>query len=117
MKVIIALLAFSFGLIATGQAYAQSPAGTLFTEVAGHWEGTNVSGTKIRLSIEPTGKFTLNSVRGTEGGTAVLKDGAMTFSYFGGQTTMILRFKDGKLVGTQSVGGRQPQDVSFSRAS
>lgn len=114
MKAFLTLAVLVFGLISPTYAYSQS---TSFAEAAGHWEGTNMSGTKIRLQIEATGKFVLTSVRGTESGTAVLKDGAMNFSYFGGQTTMSLRLKDGKLLGTQSVGGRQPQNVSFDRAS
>mgnify|MGYP003599597257 FL=1 len=111
---VFALIAFVVGLIVAGQTFAQ-PA--TFAEVAGPWEGTNMSGTKITLHIEPSGKFTLNSVRGTEKGTAVLKDGTMNFSYIGGQTTMSLNLKEGRLVGTQSVGGRQPQNVFFNRSS
>lgn len=116
MKVLISAIALTLGLIvAACQASAQQA--TSFAEAAGKWEGTNLSGAKITLHVEPSGKFTLNSPRGTESGTAVLKDGALSFSYFGGQTTMSLRLQGGKLVGTQSVGGRQPQDVSFNRAS
>ena len=92
-------------------ALAQSPG---FGDFAGKWEGVSANGVKLDLDVEPTGKYSVSTSRGSDSGTAKMEAGQAVFPFTKNPGNIKLARKGESLDGTVTLGANT-NAISFSR--
>jgi hypothetical protein len=97
----------------SNKAQAQTPI-TAFADIAGKWKGTSPDG-EAYLDIEPSGKFTSESLKnGKDFGTAKIEGGQAILTFTKRAIRLQLSRKGDALEGS-GVFGQQPFNIAYTR--